>query len=93
MVLRRHIAGQTFSFHPSGAAFWEERHWLLIADVHLGKVSHFRKAVLAVPYNAIQQNFVQLASVVDYFKPLSIIFLGDLFLELGPAFAVEDRGA
>jgi DNA ligase-associated metallophosphoesterase len=79
MILTKKIAGQTLSFHPSGAAFWEDRNWLLIADVHLGKVSHFRKAGLAVPYNAIQQNFLQLASVVDYSKPLAVIFLGDLF--------------
>ena len=52
---------------------------LLIADVHLGKVSHFRKAGFAVPPNSISKNFVKLASAADYFKPDVICFLGDLF--------------
>jgi len=52
---------------------------LLISDVHLGKISHFRKYGSAVPQNAIAENFERLTLVVDYFKPKKICFLGDLF--------------
>ena len=52
---------------------------LLISDVHLGKISHFRKYGSAVPQNAIAENFKRLSSVVDHFKPEKICFLGDLF--------------
>lgn len=79
MTLIINIHNQQFVLHPSGAVFWEEKQLLLIADVHLGKVSHFRKAGFAVPNNAISKNFLKLAAVVDYFKPQTICFLGDLF--------------
>jgi len=59
--------------------FWNERSTLLISDVHLGKVSHFRKFGAAVPQEAIQGNFILLDVSVDFFKPKRICFLGDLF--------------
>ena len=65
--------------HPSGAMFWEEKQMLLVSDVHLGKISHFRKYGSAVPHNAIAQNFERLTEVVEHFQPARICFLGDLF--------------
>ncbi|GAA0872682.1 ligase-associated DNA damage response endonuclease PdeM [Gangjinia marincola] len=73
------IHKQTFVLHPTGAIFWKERSMLLIADVHLGKVAHFRKHGSAVPPKAILKNFDQLDRVVDAFTPATICFLGDLF--------------
>ncbi|PHN94647.1 metallophosphoesterase [Maribacter sp. 6B07] len=75
IILKDH----TFKMHFSGALFWEEHSILLISDVHLGKVSHFRKYGAAVPQQAVQQNFDALTAVVEHFKPKSILFLGDLF--------------
>ena len=74
-----HIHNQNFVLHPSGVLFWEERKMLLIADVHFGKISHFRKHGSAVPHAAIQENFDQLHAVIHKFNPDSICFLGDLF--------------
>ena len=59
--------------------FWEEQNMLLISDVHLGKISHFRKYGSAVPQKAIAENFERLSRVVDLFQPKKICFLGDLF--------------
>lgn len=52
---------------------------LLIADVHLGKVSHFRKHGAAVPIHASFRNLEKLTQVVNDFSPKTICFLGDLF--------------
>lgn len=52
---------------------------LMISDVHLGKVSHFRKFGAAVPQKAIQKNFELMTEAVDFFNPKKICFLGDLF--------------
>jgi DNA ligase-associated metallophosphoesterase len=52
---------------------------LVISDVHLGKISHFRKYGMALPTDAITKNFYNLDLVVDYFNPEKICFLGDLF--------------
>jgi DNA ligase-associated metallophosphoesterase len=79
MTITKNIAGQTLVLHPSGAIFWQERQLLLIADVHIGKVSHFRKAGIAVPYNAVVKNFIVLDAMLDLFRPRQVCFLGDLF--------------
>ncbi|MFD1094364.1 ligase-associated DNA damage response endonuclease PdeM [Salegentibacter chungangensis] len=73
------LKGQNFEFHPSGAAYWIDQEMLLISDVHLGKISHFRKYGSAVPQEAIGQNFLQLEEAVKRFDPEMICFLGDLF--------------
>lgn len=79
MSQRIQIQGQNFILHPSGAMFWQEKSILVISDVHLGKVSHFRKFGAAVPQGAIYRNFELLDEVVHFFNPLCIYFLGDLF--------------
>lgn len=73
------INNHNFTLHQSGAVFWAEKQLLLISDVHLGKISHFRKFGSAVPRAAIGENFKRLTNVVEHFKPLKICFLGDLF--------------
>ncbi|MBW2960309.1 ligase-associated DNA damage response endonuclease PdeM [Mesonia aestuariivivens] len=73
------IKNNHFQLSCSGVAFWEEQQTLLIADVHLGKISHFRKHGSAVPHLAIQKNFDRLNESVEQFQPEKVIFLGDLF--------------
>jgi DNA ligase-associated metallophosphoesterase len=73
------IAGQQLELHPSGVIFWIEEGVLLVSDVHLGKVSHFRKYGAAVPQKAIEKNFEVLEQLLREFKPKTICFLGDLF--------------
>ena len=79
MTLEITIKNRAFVLHCSGALYWVEKRMLLISDVHLGKISHFRKFGSALPGNAIFRNFLKLDSVVEYFNPESICFLGDLF--------------
>ncbi|TDO77869.1 putative phosphoesterase [Flavobacterium chryseum] len=77
--MRITINSQNFILHQSGAAFWEEKKILLISDVHLGKVAHFRKHGIGIPKDAIFENFTRLNNVLALFRPEIIIFLGDLF--------------
>lgn len=79
MTFETKINNQNFTLHCSGAIFWNDKNTLLIADVHLGKVTHFRKNGFAIPNEALHRNFDKLIEVVDYFKASTIIFLGDLF--------------
>jgi len=79
MTLETTINNHTFVLHCSGAMYWVEKRMLLISDVHLGKISHFRKYGSALPGNAMFQNFIKLDNTVEYFNPESICFLGDLF--------------
>ncbi len=73
------ILDQTFILHPTGALFWKEQEAILISDVHLGKVGHFRKFGAAVPQKALFQNYTLLDTVIEHFKPKHLFFLGDLF--------------
>lgn len=73
------IHNQHFILHPTGALYWQEENILLISDVHLGKVTHFRKYGAAVPAELIHKNFELLDLVMTYFRPSRLCFLGDLF--------------
>lgn len=73
------IHDQHVVLHPSGALFWMEANALLISDLHLGKVTHFRKYGAAIPRQAIHENFSLLDDTMAFFKPEHLYFLGDLF--------------
>jgi len=79
MTLEIEINNQVFVLHNSGALYWKKQEMLLISDVHLGKIMHFRKHGSALPTKAILKNFSNLDQLVAYFNPKSICFLGDLF--------------
>lgn len=73
------IQDEKFILHSSGTVFWESKKIAIISDVHLGKVSHFRKHGIAIPQNAVEENFKRLTNVIEHFCPEKVIFLGDLF--------------
>jgi DNA ligase-associated metallophosphoesterase len=73
------IVGEEMMLFPQKALFWKKQRTLLIADLHLGKVNHFRKSGIAVPSRANDHNMELLMEVIGRSKPERIIFLGDLF--------------
>ena len=73
------INNHNFILHPSGAIFWLEKKTLFLADVHLGKVAHFRKNGIAVPRQAEGLFYEKITKLLNDFTPTRIIFLGDLF--------------
>lgn len=68
-----------FRLHHSGAVYWIQTGIALIADVHLGKTTHFRKHGIAIPPEVIRSNYLRLQEVVDTYEPKELWFLGDLF--------------
>ncbi len=64
---------------PQKAIYWQQQQTLMVADVHLGKTGHFRKAGIAVPRDLEQNDLAVLSDLVAEFNPERIIFLGDLF--------------
>src|SRR6195952_2648827 len=74
-----HLLGQDLLLLPQKAIYWQQQKTLIIADVHFGKVGHFRKAGIAVPRDMEQNDLAVLSDLVDEHKPKKIIFLGDLF--------------
>lgn len=70
---------QTFWLSGQRSLFWENEQTLIIADLHLGKTGHFRKAGIAVPQTIFKEDLQRLLSEVQYFKPKQLLIVGDLF--------------
>lgn len=64
---------------PQKAIYWPQKKSLLVADLHLGKVSHFRKHGISVPRQASQSNLDKLSHIIEQTKAERLIILGDLF--------------
>lgn len=63
-----------------GKALWlRDQKIVLIADLHLGKVNHFRRSGIPVPQKANDKNTEMLISILQQTNPNRLIFLGDLF--------------
>ena len=73
------IAGEHLLLHPDRAVFWPARRILFLADLHLGKGAHFRRAGIAVPQRLCEVNFARLRGLIEEFQPERILLLGDLF--------------
>lgn len=73
------IAGEELHLHPYRAVYWPAQQALWLADLHLGKASHFQKAGLAVPSQVADKNWERLYHLLDLYHPQSVVFLGDLF--------------
>ena len=74
-----HLLGQDLILLPQKAIYWQQEKALIVADVHLGKVGHFRKAGIAVPRDMEQTDLGELSDLIFEYKPAKLIFLGDLF--------------
>jgi len=77
--LQLNYGNQDFIMHHSGCLYWPSRKVLFVADVHFGKVDHFRKNGSALPSRVGLENFRKLNLVLDEFQPQEVVFLGDLF--------------
>jgi DNA ligase-associated metallophosphoesterase len=73
------VYGELFELHPQKAIFWTHEKILMLADLHLGKINHFRKSGIAVPSKANDKNIEALVDLMWKTKAERVICLGDLF--------------
>ena len=73
------VAGERLQLHPDRAVYWPAQRILLLADLHLGKGAHFRRAGIAVPRLVCNVNLARLRGLIEEFKPARVLLLGDLF--------------
>jgi DNA ligase-associated metallophosphoesterase len=73
------IHNQNFIIHHHRVLFWQEEKALILSDLHIGKTNHFRKSGIVVPTNIIKEDMQRLVDCIQFFKPLKIIIVGDLF--------------
>jgi DNA ligase-associated metallophosphoesterase len=61
-------------------ALWRhDTRQLIIADIHLGKASHFRKAGISIPADSVLEDLRKLDQLMKTHQPKEVILLGDLF--------------
>jgi len=73
------LSGETILLLPEKAIYWPEKKMLLIADLHLGKTTHFRNNGIAVPQKAADSNWIRLHRLFNHFDLKRVCYLGDLF--------------
>ena len=78
-TISKKINGQTFIFDFRKLVYWEEKSSLILSDIHIGKITHFRKNGISLPYSPALNNLNTLKSAIQDYNPKEIIFLGDLF--------------
>lgn len=67
-----------FEFLPGKAALWPAKNTLIVADVHIGKAAHFRKAGIAIPSDVNRDNLWRLSALLLDYRPERLLILGDL---------------
>ena len=73
-----HSHGLELLLLPGRAVWWPLAHMLLVADLHLGKASTFRRAGLPVPSGTTQNNLQRLTCLLAQTNARHLVFLGDL---------------
>lgn len=73
------LNNSVFTLLPEKALYKEDERLLIIADVHLGKASHFRKEGFYMPSKAHETDYESLRSIFGKLQPRKVYFLGDLF--------------
>lgn len=73
------VCGEELTLLPEKAIWWQAQNTLIIADLHLGKGMHFRKAGIPLPLVSQEKDFVQLDKLLQNPNLQQVIFLGDLF--------------
>ena len=61
------------------AIFRKRDETLVLADLHLGKVQHFRKHGIYMPQQSAEKDYERLTDLIEWLKPRRVILLGDLF--------------
>ncbi|MCZ0962007.1 ligase-associated DNA damage response endonuclease PdeM [Paracoccus benzoatiresistens] len=85
------FAGHALEARPSGALYWPERRWLVVADLHLGKSERMarRGGSLLPPYEVLA-TLDRLEAEIVATDPAAVVSLGDGFDDDAAALALPD---
>lgn len=73
------INGEELWLLPERALWWPARKTLMLADVHLGKSTHFRQKGVNAPVQVLYDDISLLNELVTSLAAERVIVLGDLF--------------
>lgn len=72
------INGEHFVLSAERTMFWENERTLIVADLHVGKTGHFRKAGISIPQSVYKDDLHRLLAQILFFKAERLIIAGDL---------------
>lgn len=72
------LRNQHIQLLPERAALWKEQNTLIVADLHLGKATAFRKAGIPIPEGAMEKDLQALKNLVETTEAKRCIVVGDL---------------
>lgn len=78
-MLELELKGQQLSLLAEKAMIWQDKACLILADLHMGKITHFRKSGLPLPRQAELENYERLSTILLNHKIDRVLILGDLF--------------
>lgn len=64
---------------PQRAIYLPSQQMLVMGDLHLGKLVHFRRKGIFVPNSEVNEDLILLESLIREHQPKEVVFLGDLF--------------
>ena len=73
------IQNEELILFPEKAIYWKRKKTLIIADVHMGKIRHFRKNGIGVPIHAEDKNLSLMEKLLHITFAENVYILGDLF--------------
>ncbi|MCD9047676.1 ligase-associated DNA damage response endonuclease PdeM [Luteimonas sp. MHLX1A] len=72
------VAGEPVQLHAERALYWPRTRTLVIADLHLGKADHFRRAGIALPVGGTSHDLERLDALLELTGAERLLVLGDL---------------
>ncbi|PJJ97658.1 phosphoesterase [Lysobacteraceae bacterium NML91-0213] len=72
------VAGEPVLLHAERALYWPRTRTLVIADLHLGKADHFRRAGIALPVGGTSHDLERLDALLELTGAERLLVLGDL---------------
>ncbi len=76
-LLSHIIQGEHLVLTAERSIFWESAKTLIVADLHLGKTGHFRKAGIGVPQGVYKHDLQRLMHQLYFFKVDRLVIVGD----------------
>lgn len=73
------IFSETLTCHSARFLSIPHANTLVISDMHLGKIDHFRKHGIGLPTGLDRHDLALLKNILLHHKPDTCVFLGDLF--------------
>ncbi|MBA2727002.1 MAG: ligase-associated DNA damage response endonuclease PdeM, partial [Parachlamydiaceae bacterium] len=72
------IRDQTCHLLAQKAVYWEEKKIVILADIHIGKGTVFRKAGIPIPQGIMDDDLLNITGLLNELKAEKCIIVGDL---------------